>query len=175
VSGFGPRNFLHPCLLLLLCERASHGYDLAERLKPFGVADGDAGTVYRALRSLEQRGLLRSGWMPSAAGPARRTYELTPAGDAALRAWLGVLEETRRTLDYYLERYTVLARRPRPARDQGLQLRPAPRGQMTGGQTARGQAARGQAARGQAARGQAARGQAARGQAARGQAEGSRR
>jgi poly-beta-hydroxybutyrate-responsive repressor len=106
---------LHPCLLLLLRERSSHGYDLAERLKPFGVADGDAGTVYRALRALEHRGLLRSGWMPSSAGPERRTYELTPAGHAELRAWLGVLEETRRTLDYYLERYTVLAGGARPA------------------------------------------------------------
>lgn len=127
MSGFGPRNFLHPCLLLLLCERSSHGYDLAERLKPFGVAEGDAGTVYRALRSLERRGLLRSGWAPSSAGPARRTYELTPAGHAELRTWLVALRETSRTLDYYLERYTVLAGRTRPGARPDGQPRPGDR------------------------------------------------
>jgi poly-beta-hydroxybutyrate-responsive repressor len=131
VSGFGPRNFLAPCLLLLLCERSSHGYDLAERLKPFGVADEDSGTVYRALRSLEQRGLLRSGWVPSSAGPARRTYELTPKGHAQLRTWLGVLEETSRTLDYYLERSSVLARHPQPPHRDGQTPRSA-RGQAEG-------------------------------------------
>lgn len=119
MGGFGPRNFLHPCLLLLLCERSSHGYDLAERLKPFGVADGDAGTVYRALRSLERRGLLRSGWAPSSAGPARRTYELTPKGHAELRTWLDALRETSRTLDYYLQRYTELAGRSQAAAQRG--------------------------------------------------------
>jgi poly-beta-hydroxybutyrate-responsive repressor len=132
VGGFGPRNFLHPCLLLLLRERSSHGYDLAERLKPFGVADGDAGTVYRALRALEERGLLRSGWMPSASGPERRTYELTPAGVAALRTWLDVLQETRRTLDYYLERYTVLAARAQPARPADGRARPVTSGRAEG-------------------------------------------
>jgi PadR family transcriptional regulator PadR len=114
---------LHPCLLLLLRERSSHGYDLAERLKPFGVAEGDAGTVYRALRSLEQRGLLRSGWAPSSTGPARRTYELTPEGDAELQAWLRVLEETRRTL---------LAGHAQPARDQDGQMRRDARGRTEG-------------------------------------------
>jgi Transcriptional regulator PadR-like family len=67
-----PRNFLQPCLLLLLREQPDHGYELAARLRPMHDGDGDAGGVYRALRSLERQGLVRSEWHTSDVGPARR-------------------------------------------------------------------------------------------------------
>src|SRR4051794_11922038 len=57
-----PRNFLQPCLLLLLHEHPDHGYELASRLRPMHDGDGDAGGVYRALRGLERHGLVRSEW-----------------------------------------------------------------------------------------------------------------
>ena len=75
-----PRNFLQPCLLLLLREKPDHGYELAARLRPMHDGDGDAGGVYRALRALERNGLVRSEWQASDVGPARRTYYVTPAG-----------------------------------------------------------------------------------------------
>ena len=65
-----PRNFLLPCLLLLLRERADHGYELVSRLRPMHEGESDPGGVYRALRALEQRGLVRSEWRTSGAGPA---------------------------------------------------------------------------------------------------------
>ena len=40
-----PRNFLQPCLLLLLRERSDHGYELVTRLRPMHDWDGDAGGV----------------------------------------------------------------------------------------------------------------------------------
>src|SRR4051794_1616804 len=48
-AGMGecePRNFLRPCLLLLLQERPAHGYDLVERLHTSFIDDTDAGGVY---------------------------------------------------------------------------------------------------------------------------------
>ncbi|MGH3345052.1 MAG: helix-turn-helix transcriptional regulator [Carbonactinosporaceae bacterium] len=109
MHGCEPRNFLQPCLLLLLTEQPAHGYDLLERLKPFGVADGDPGSVYRGLRALERAGFVRSAWSPSEAGPARRTYHATTEGLQELQRWRGLLRETRNSLDYYLFRYTALA------------------------------------------------------------------
>lgn len=100
-----PRQFLQPCLLLLLREAPGHGYQLVERLKSFGVGDSDPGGVYRLLRGLERDGLARSAWRPSDAGPARRTYYLTTAGLRALEGLVRELQETRSTLDTYLERY----------------------------------------------------------------------
>jgi PadR family transcriptional regulator, regulatory protein PadR len=107
-----PRNFLQCCVLLLLRERPAHGYELLERLKPFGIADGDPGNLYRRLRSLEKQGMVRSEWEMSGAGPRRRKYHLTTSGDARLRRWADSLAETRRVLDYYLSRHALVAESP---------------------------------------------------------------
>jgi poly-beta-hydroxybutyrate-responsive repressor len=103
-----PRNFLQPCLLLLLAERSDHGYDLASRLRELHVAEGDPGAVYRALRGLERHGLVRSTWQTSDAGPARRTYRLTPAGLADLDRQMALLEATHRALHQFRGRYQRL-------------------------------------------------------------------
>jgi poly-beta-hydroxybutyrate-responsive repressor len=100
-----PRNFLQPCLLLLLRERADHGYELAARLRPMHDGDGDAGGVYRALRGLERHGLVRSEWESSDVGPARRTYHVTPEGLACLDAQARGLEQVHEALHVFLERY----------------------------------------------------------------------
>lgn len=100
-----PRNFLRPCLLLLLKECPDHGYGLVERLKPMGVADGNPGAVYRTLRDLEKAGLTRSGWKASPAGPARRVYRLTQAGHEALESWASALSLTYQAVGEYLARH----------------------------------------------------------------------
>jgi poly-beta-hydroxybutyrate-responsive repressor len=100
-----PKNFLRPCLLLLLREQPAHGYQLLERLRPFGFPGDDAGGLYRALRSLERDGLVRSAWEPSATGPDRRTYEITRRGMQELHRLAKRLHEGRRTLDRFLSRY----------------------------------------------------------------------
>lgn len=66
-----PRNFVQPCLLLLLLEHPDHGYALVERLDSFLLAEGDAGAVYRSLHALEVSGAVRSTWGLSESGPAR--------------------------------------------------------------------------------------------------------
>lgn len=81
--GF-PKNYLRPCLLLLLAEGTSHGYDLIAQLAAFGLDKADAGGVYRCLRSMDEDGLVRSTWEPSSTGPARRSYQVTEDGLACL-------------------------------------------------------------------------------------------
>jgi poly-beta-hydroxybutyrate-responsive repressor len=102
------RNFLGPCLLLLLAEAADHGYDLVSRLRPLVDADGDPGAVYRTLRNLERDGMLRSEWLPANGAPARRSYELTEAGRQALRECVVDIRELRDTLDRFLFRQRAL-------------------------------------------------------------------
>jgi PadR family transcriptional regulator, regulatory protein PadR len=100
-----PRNFLRPCLLLLLREQPAHGYELLERLRTLGFEGDDPGGLYRALRALERDGLVRSAWEPSAAGPDRRTYSLTRTGTEELHRRAKALTETRETLGVFLSRY----------------------------------------------------------------------
>ena len=100
-----PRNFLRPCLLLLLREQPAHGYELLERLRPLGFVRDDPGGLYRALRALERDGLVHSGWEPSAAGPDRRMYELTRAGKEELHRRAKDLATVKDTLEVFLSRY----------------------------------------------------------------------
>jgi PadR family transcriptional regulator PadR len=105
-----PRNYLRPCLLLLLAEGTSHGYELLEQVSALGLDRVDPGGLYRSLRAMDEEGLVRSAWQPSASGPARRTYELTDEGREWLHAVAGSLEHVARSLEAYGARYrTVLA------------------------------------------------------------------
>jgi poly-beta-hydroxybutyrate-responsive repressor len=104
-APFLPKNFLRACLLLLLREQPAHGYELLERLRPFGFARDDPGGLYRALRALEGDGLVRSAWEPSSSGPDRRIYELTRAGMEELHRRAKALAGARDTVDVFLSRY----------------------------------------------------------------------
>ena len=113
-SGGLPKNFLQPCLLLLVLEQPGYGYNLVARLKPLGIND-DAASVYRALRCLEHDGAVTSSWRTSETGPARRVYRLTDAGEAILREWVGALENTSISLARWLDRYALVTARSRLA------------------------------------------------------------
>jgi poly-beta-hydroxybutyrate-responsive repressor len=101
-----PKNFLRPCLLLLLREHPAHGYDLLERLRPLGFSREDPGRLYRALRALESDGLVRSVWEKSTSGPDRRMYELTRTGMEVLHESAKALVTTDEILGVFLSRYS---------------------------------------------------------------------
>jgi len=107
-----PRNYLRPCILLLLRERRAHGYDLLTRLPDVGLTrpqqDGryaDSGAVYRTLHRLEGEGLVRSAKAGSSATARRRIYDLTPAGREELHRKAHVLKETSECLEAFVSRY----------------------------------------------------------------------
>ena len=107
-DGGQPKNFARPCLLLLLAEAPAHGYELMERLRPFGFEVTDPGSVYKSLRLMEQEGLVTSEWELSSRGPARRVYSLTSDGRDLLAAWALTLQQNREILGQFLERYRHL-------------------------------------------------------------------
>jgi len=111
-----PKNFLRPCLLLLLREAPAHGYELLDRLRAFGFEGSDPGGLYRALRKLEGEGLVASAWERSGAGPDRRIYELTREGRKELHRRAKALVETRQTLASFLGRYEEFVALDRPRR-----------------------------------------------------------
>lgn len=107
-DGGQPKNFARPCLLLLLAEAPTHGYELMERLRPFGFEVNDPATVYKTLRQMATERLLTSDWELSDRGPARRVYTITADGRDLLQAWAQTLEENRQILTDYLERFRAL-------------------------------------------------------------------
>ena len=112
-----PRNWLVPVTLLTLRECASYGYELMERPARFGFEAMNPGTYYRTLRHMEKDGLCKSEWdTSSGAGPARRVYTITDAGEAYLGFWIEALEQYRRNMDFFFSLYT--GGRPPAPRDQ---------------------------------------------------------
>ena len=105
--GHRIRRFGEPCLLLLLHQGDSHGYDLLERLQEFGLGEEkvDSSVVYRYLRAMEERGFVTSTWDTAGAGPPRRVYQLTAEGDEYLAWWIANLRQTREVVDRFLESY----------------------------------------------------------------------
>jgi len=113
-----PRNYLRPCLLLLLAEGTSHGYELLDQISAFGLDRVDPGGLYRCLRAMDEEGLVRSTWAPSTAGPARRTYSLTREGADWLHTIAEALHTTSQALAVYQQRYYQLPQNQPPQSEQ---------------------------------------------------------
>jgi PadR family transcriptional regulator PadR len=108
------RRFIEPALLLLLHCNPTHGYALIEGLSDLGLEayPADASAIYRILYDLEAKGMLVSTQdAAQSAGPPRRVYTLTEAGDVYLKSWVQDLRETNRLLHHFLEAYDAHQKR----------------------------------------------------------------
>jgi len=83
-----------PTLILSVLEIApAHGYAIARRVeqRSQGALTMKEGSLYPALRVLEQEALIMGNWEKQATGPDRKVYTITPSGRAELarraQAW----------------------------------------------------------------------------------------
>jgi poly-beta-hydroxybutyrate-responsive repressor len=110
--GAFPHDFLTPWLLLLIRNWSMHGYQLMQTMAVFGLAACDPATVYRTLRRLEKEGLINSDWESGDAGPAKRVYSLTEAGEEFLRTWASTLRQHQDILSRFFDLYANAQKRP---------------------------------------------------------------
>ena len=104
-------RLVQPAILVILADGPLHGYRLTERigaLPGFAGAKPDISGVYRFLKTMELKGLVVSTWDLSKTGPARKAYQITPAGERCLKHWI-------KTLEGYREGIAVLLRTARKA------------------------------------------------------------
>lgn len=91
-------------LLALLAKEPAHGYQLKALLeRTFGAAypSPNIGQVYVTLQRLARDGLVTSEDVAQASRPAKRVYELTPAGRDALAAWIEAPSDGPRIRDEF--------------------------------------------------------------------------
>jgi PadR family transcriptional regulator, regulatory protein PadR len=91
-------KLIQPAILVVLSEGPLHGYRLAERIGLMPLLGGqkpDASGVYRFLKGMEHNGLVVSSWDTSESGPAKKAYQITPAGENCLRQWVNTLKQYR--------------------------------------------------------------------------------
>ena len=100
------RNWIVPVLLLMLRQWSSYGYELMERMSTFGLSTMNPGTFYRTLRQMEKDGMVSSTWDTSEAGPAKRRYSITEAGEAYLKFWAQSLDQYQKMMNTFFRLYT---------------------------------------------------------------------
>src|SRR5947209_115193 len=103
------KHWLVPVILLLLKQWNSYGYELMEKMSAFGVEAINPGAFYRTLRQMEKDGVVSSSWSTSEAGPARRMYSITEAGEAYLKFWAESLDQYKKIMSRFFRLYTALS------------------------------------------------------------------
>ena len=74
------KGILEGCILKIILEKETYGYELYSSLKSSGFDDLSEGTLYPLLIRLEKNGLLSSISRDSPLGPKRKYYFLTILG-----------------------------------------------------------------------------------------------
>lgn len=98
------KNFLIPCLLLVLSKKDQHGYDLHSNLETLipDIEEYDPSIIYRLLRGMETEGIISSYQGAVSRGPKRRIYTITETGRRELYQWVEHLKNRRTEIDNFL-------------------------------------------------------------------------
>ena len=90
-------KLIHPAILVVLSRGPLHGYRIASEIGKmlFGGHDPDVSGVYRFLKTMEKNGFVVSSWDASNTGPAKKSYQITEAGEHCLRQWVDTLDTYR--------------------------------------------------------------------------------
>ena len=104
------KGVLEMLVLALLDRRASHGYELLQRLKESinGQLVLKEGTLYPILYRLEDDGCISSAWQSPTGEPqtpktARKVYQITERGRAVLTEHLKVWRQFSSNVEQILE------------------------------------------------------------------------
>ena len=102
------RGSIQLCLLALIAKEEKYGFQILHELRERsnGFFDLKEGTLYPALRRLEERGFVQSHWKEPAAGEGgmpRKYYRLTDRGRAALSEAVTVWREMTAGAERVLE------------------------------------------------------------------------
>ena len=82
------RGTLEGCILKILSDSTTYGYEIAARLKEYGFEDIREGTIYPLLVRLEKKKIISSEFRPSPLGPSRKYYSLTKEGAQYLEEFI---------------------------------------------------------------------------------------
>jgi PadR family transcriptional regulator PadR len=78
------KGVLEMCVLALLSKGDNYAYDIAARMaEAVGMGEG---TIYPLMRRMQADGLVETYLVESSAGPSRKYYRLTTAGQTSFAA-----------------------------------------------------------------------------------------
>ena len=81
------KGVLDMCLLAVIAEEPSYGYEMVRKLTERGLTLVSEGAIYPVLSRLQRNGLIEGYLVASPEGPARKYYRIEKKGTAALEEW----------------------------------------------------------------------------------------
>ncbi len=93
------KGTLEGCILKIISDKEVYGYEIAERLKSFGLTDISEGTIYPLLLRLEKSGMLNSVKYDSPLGPKRKYYTLSDLGQEELKSFYDNWKSLKESID----------------------------------------------------------------------------
>jgi PadR family transcriptional regulator PadR len=75
------------CLLSVIEEEASYGYEMVSKLRDRGLDLASEGSIYPLLSRLQKQGMIEGYLVQSSEGPARKYYRMSEDGRETLDHW----------------------------------------------------------------------------------------
>lgn len=81
------KGVLDMCLLALIAEEPSYGYEMVDKLEQRGLELVSEGSIYPLLSRLQKKDLIEGYFVESTGGPPRKYYRIAKAGKEQLGSW----------------------------------------------------------------------------------------
>lgn len=88
------KGILEGCILKIIDQSETYGYEIVVKLQENGFQDVKEGTLYPLLLRLEKKKLILACYKPSPLGPSRKYYSLTRDGREYLDSFYVNWQET---------------------------------------------------------------------------------
>jgi len=82
------KGVLDMCLLALIGEEPSYGYEMVSKLQDKGLELVSEGSIYPLLSRLQKKGLIQGYFVESTGGPPRKYYRIAAEGRRLLSDWV---------------------------------------------------------------------------------------
>lgn len=87
------------CLLAIIADEPSYGYEMARKLEDRGLTLVGEGTIYPLLSRLQRSGLVETFSKESPGGPPRKYYRIAGEGRRRLQGWIGEWKDLSDAVD----------------------------------------------------------------------------
>lgn len=74
------KGMLEGCVLKIISEHETYGYEISETLKSYGFGNISEGTIYPMLLRMQKNGLISAEYKSSPVGPRRKYFSITEQG-----------------------------------------------------------------------------------------------
>jgi|SRR5690625_75727 len=96
------KGVLEGCILAIMKQEPTYGYGLSVKLHDYGLTNISEGSIYPILLRLQKEKLIVGEMKDSPAGPKRKYYQLTEAGEEALIKFTQNWETIKNPVDQIL-------------------------------------------------------------------------